>query len=139
MVFIGGPTLTALIVAVASPAAALVAAIVLTVAGTLMFAASPPSRRWRSGDERDAGLLGPLRSPGLRTLIVSSFMLGFPIGALDVVLPAFGVEEGSRSLGGVFIAAMAVGSLAGGLLYGARVHGHVVRWYLLLSVVFPVG
>jgi MFS family permease len=139
MAFIGGPTLTAGLVAVASPAAALAVAIGFTTVGTLWFAATPPSRAWR-GTDRPAGWLGPLRSPGLRTLMVSSALLGFPIGALDVALPAFGVAEGSRSLGGVFIAAMAAGSLAGGVWYGARGGGRgVLRAYLVLSLLFPVG
>ena len=138
MAFIGGPTLTAAIVALASPAAALVVAIALTTIGTLWFAATRPSRAWR-GRDRPAGWLGPLRSRGLRTLMVSSALLGFPIGALDVALPAFGLVEGSRSLGGVFIAAMAAGSLVGGVWYGARGGGSLRQNYLLLSLIFPVG
>ena len=137
--FIGGPTLTAGIVAVASPAAALAVAVALTAAGTLLFAATPPSRAWRGGD-RPAGWLGPLRSRALRTLMVSSALLGLPIGALDVALPAFGVDQGSRSLGGVFIAAMAAGSLAGGVWYGARGGaGGILRAYVVLSLLFPLG
>jgi MFS family permease len=137
-IFIGGPVLTAALVAVASPAVALAVGAALMVSGAVVFAASPPSRAWR-GSARTGGWLGPLRSRGLRTLMVSSALLGFPIGVLDVALPAFGVEEGSRSLGGVFIAAMAAGSLLGGLWYGARAHGEVVRMYVVLSALFPVG
>lgn len=139
MAFIGGPTLTAAIVAVASPALSLAVAIAFTAVGSLWFAATPPSREWR-GSEHGAGWLGPLRSRGLRTLMVSSALLGFPIGALDVALPAFGVDEGSRSLGGVFIAAMAAGSLIGGVWYGARGGSSgALRTYLVLSLLFPVG
>ena len=139
LAFIGGPTLTALLVAVASPAASLIVAVAFTTVGTLWFAATPPSRAWR-GTDRAAGWLGPLRSRGLRTLMVSSALLGFPIGALDVALPAFGLVEGSRSLGGVFIAAMAAGSLIGGVWYGARGGSSgALRAYLVLSVLFPIG
>jgi len=137
-IFIGGPVLTAGLVAVASPAVALAVGASLMVLGTLAFAAAPVSRTWR-GSSRTGGWLGPLRSRGLRTLMVSSALLGFPIGVLDVALPAFGVEQGSRSYGGVFIAAMAAGSLVGGLWYGARAHGGVVRMYVVLSALFPVG
>lgn len=138
VVYIGGPMLTALLVAVASPAAALVCSGVFMVLGALSFAAAPPSRGWR-GAPVVAGRVGPLRSPGLRTLLVSSVGLGFGLGTVEVGLPAFGVEEGSRSLGGVFIAALALGSAAGGLLYGARAPAGIRRAYLLLGVALSVG
>ena len=138
VVFIGGPVLAAALIAVGSPALALCVSTAAMVVGSLWFAATPPSRSWRGG-ERAAGWLGPLRSPGLRTLLLASGLLGIPLGTLDVALPAFGVEQGSRGLGGVFIAAMAVGSLIGGVWYGARAHGSAVRAYLVLSVVLPFG
>ena len=138
LVFIGGPALTALLVAVASPAAALVVGAVVTVGGAWAFAWTPPSRAWR-GSGPAGGLAGPLRSPGLRTLLISSVGLGFGLGTLEVALPAFGVEEGSRSWGGVFIAALSAGSAAGGLWYGAVAPPGVRRAYLVLGVVLSAG
>ena len=45
----------------------------------------------------------------------------------DVALPAFGVDHGSRSIGGVAIACLAAGSAVGGVLYGVRVPPDVRR------------
>ena len=138
-VFVGGPLIAAVIFAVWSPAAALVAVTILATAGTLAFAATPPSRAWRAVERHDGGLLGPLRAPGLQTLLITAVPLGAALGALDVALPAFGVEHGSRSLGGVAIACLALGSAAGGVLYGMRVPPDVRRSYLWLVAALPFG
>ena len=138
-VFVGGPLIAAVVFAVWSPAAALVVVTVLATIGTLAFAAAPPSRRWRPAERHDAGLLGPLRSPGLRTLLITAVPLGLSLGAIDVALPAFGVEHGSRSIGGVAIACLALGSAAGGVLYGVRVPPDVRRSYLGLILALPFG
>jgi MFS family permease len=137
-VFVGGPLLAAVVFAVWSPAAALILVTILATAGTFAFAAAPPSRRWR-GQPHDAGLLGPLRSPGLRTLLLTAVPLGAALGSMDVALPAFGVEHGSRSIGGVAIACLAVGSAVGGVLYGLRVPADVRRSYLWLVGILPFG
>ena len=137
-VFIGGPLLAGILVAVASPAAALVAGIALAAIGSLAFAASPASRSWR-GELVHSGLFGPLVSPGMRTLLLAAVPLGFAFGSLEVALPAFGVAEGSASLGGYAIAAMSVGSLLGGVAYGALPPANVLRAYLLFVCALPLG
>ncbi len=124
--FVGGPMLTALFVAVASPALALAVGFVVSMLGALAFAAAEPSRRWRGTGATGRGL-GPLSSPGLRTLLATSAPLGFAFGALEVALPAFGVSERSPSVGALSIAALAVGSAVCGLLYGARPPERPVR------------
>ena len=138
-VFVGGPLIAAVIFAIWSPAAALVVVTVLATAGTLAFAAAPPSRAWRQEARHTAGLLGPLRSPGLRTLMLTAVPLGIALGAIDVALPAFGVDHGSRSIGGVAIACLAAGSAVGGVLYGVRVPPDVRRSYLMLIAALPFG
>lgn len=138
VVFIGGPLIAAVIFAVWSPAAALVAVTVLATAGTLAFAAAPPSRQWR-GDRHDSGLLGPLRSPGMRTMMLTTFPLGVAFGSVEVALPAYAVEHGSRSIAGIAIASLAVGSVLGGVLYGARAPADVRRSFLWLIVALPCG
>jgi MFS family permease len=138
VVFIGGPVLTAAVVAFASPQAALLTGAAFAVGGALVFAATPPSRGWRSAGRGGAGL-GPLRAPGLRTLLLCAICLGVTLGAIEVGLPAFGVSEGSQSLGGLVIAAFAAGSAAGGVWYGAAAPDRVRGMYLGLAAGLPVG
>jgi hypothetical protein len=138
LVFIGGPLLAAIVIAVASPQAAMVVAYLLCTGGTLAFAALEPSRRWRGSGERNRGI-GPLRSPGLLTLMATTALLGVALGALEVALPAFGIAEDWRSAGPVAIAALAVGSAVGGLVYGSRPSARLVPSYIAFSAALPLG
>ena len=141
LVFVSGPLLTAVATATLSPVAALVLAAVLVVAGTAAFAASEPSRGWRS-ERRDAGhgALGALRSAGLRTLVVVTLPIGFCFGAMEVTLPAFAEDVANRAWAGALIAIWSAGSALGGLWYGARAwRGGVAERYVRLAWLLPLG
>jgi MFS family permease len=117
--FILGPLLVALIVAVASAQAALAVAAGLVAAGTLAFASTPASRRWkRSVGEEPAP--GALASAGIRTILMASVADGMTYGMLQVALPAFAERHGSAGIAGVMLGILAFGSLLGGFWYGAR-------------------
>ncbi len=64
--------------------------------------------------------LGPLVSPGMRTILIVSIPIGASFGVMDVTMPAFAEAEGIPAAAGVLIAAISVGSIPGGLWYGAR-------------------
>ena len=66
--FVTGPLLIALIIAVASPAAAVLVNVGLAILGSAVFASSRASREWRGGSH-DLGLIGPLRAPGVLSLM----------------------------------------------------------------------
>jgi MFS family permease len=139
-VFVFGPLLTALATALLAPAAALGLSAALTVAGTVAFASSPPSRAWRPDPSgRGRGWLGALRSPGLRTLVLTTVPLGFCFGAMEVTLPAFSEAEASRTWAGVLLAVWSLGSAAGGLIYGARAGAlPLAPTYVRLVAVLPL-
>ncbi|HEX8122512.1 MAG TPA: MFS transporter [Solirubrobacteraceae bacterium] len=137
-VFVGGPLLTALLVAVASPAAALAAGFALSGAGATAFAMSPASRAWRGSGTASFGL-GPLTSPGLLTLLATAVPLGVAFGALEVGLPAFGISEGSSTIGALAVAALSLGSAAGGVVYGARPPTRTVRVFIIFATVLPLS
>jgi hypothetical protein len=141
LLFTTGPLLTALVVALVSPAAALILAAAVGLAGTLAFVAQPPSRAWRPHpDAGTHGRLGALRSRGVRTLLLTMLPVGFGFGAVEITLPAFAAEQGRPELGGVLLATWAVGSALGGLLYGARSWGRSLqRTYLWLAALLPLG
>lgn len=137
--FITGPLLAGLLVAIASPQAAVLVAAGLGVTGTLGFASAPLSRSWR-GAPRAPGRAGPLGARGMRTLVISVVPAGMAFGTLEVAMPAFADAHGAAASAGVPLAAMAAGSMAGGLWYGARTWpGPVGRRYVTLSAVFAAG
>lgn len=85
LIFVVGPLLTGLIAAVGSPAAALLVSAASVVAGTLLFTSLPPSRAVRPiAREHQAGPLGALGSPGVRSLVLTSLPAGIGIGMCEV-------------------------------------------------------
>jgi MFS family permease len=116
---ITAPALAAAIVALASAGAAVMTGAALCAAGALGFSAMPASRAWR-GQPHEVGWLGPLAAPGMRTVLLVLGAFGTAIGVVQVLLPAFADERGSAETGGVYLALLSLGSLVGGLVYGAR-------------------
>jgi predicted MFS family arabinose efflux permease len=77
----------------------------------------------------------------MRTLVLAMLPFGACIGAMEVGLPAFGAEHGSKSLPALLLALQGGGSLVGGLWFGAaeRRFGGDTRAYLLLLCAVPVA
>jgi MFS family permease len=139
-VFIIGPLLCAALVALLSAASSLVAAAALVLVGCLWFSASRHSRAWVPAGGTGGGLLGALRSTGLRAVVAASSLLALAFGNIEVALPAFAQARGSAAWAGVLIAAMAVASVVGGLVAGARTWTAPLEVrYLRLFVLFALG
>ncbi|PRY02469.1 MFS transporter [Allonocardiopsis opalescens] len=102
----------------ADPAWALGGCAAALLGGTVWFARLAPSRRWRPAARR-GGLLGPLRSPGVRLLLAVSVLTGALLGTLRLGFVAFADEHALPEAGGLALAAFGLGSLLGGLAYGA--------------------
>jgi MFS family permease len=120
--FVIGPLLTALGVAVFGPEPMLGVSAALSLVGASLFVAFlPPSAAARREREHPAaGLLGALSSPGVRTMALATFPVGFCLGTVEVGLPAFSDSHGADALAGVLLAIWSVGSAVGGVVYGAR-------------------
>ncbi len=122
LVFVAGPTLVATLTVLATPAWALGVAGTLAVTGALAIATSAAMRGWQPvpAAERTSAFATVL-TPGMPRVLVSgsALMLGF--GALEVAIPAYADEAGSPGLSGLLLALWSLGSVAGGLWFGARV------------------
>jgi MFS family permease len=119
--FVGGPLITAAIVAVASPAPALALSAVSSVVGTVCLTSMPPSRAFRPVPKRDgSSFLGALQSRGVRTLVAATLPVGFCFGAVEVTFPAFCEDVATRGTAGLLLAVWSFGSGVGGIAYGAR-------------------
>ncbi|MFI8103097.1 MFS transporter [Streptomyces sp. NPDC086023] len=114
-----GPLLVTLMVAVWSPAAALMVINVLGVLGALAVVTSEPARRWRS-EPREAHWLGALRSRGLLALLAAFFFVGSALGSISVAGVAYADDHGGQAVYGWLMAALGLGALVGGVAYGAR-------------------
>jgi MFS family permease len=136
LVFVAGPTLVAALAVSAGPAWAVAVAGTLAVAGALAIATSAAMRGWVPVPAADrTSAFATVLTPGMPRVLVSgsALMLGF--GALEVAIPAFADEAGSPGLSGLLLALWSLGSVAGGLWFGARVVSASLprqyRWLLL--------
>lgn len=119
LIFVCGPLLAGLLAATAGPAAGLLVAAALGVAGAIAFdrlLVLPPG----SDPDAERHWLGAMRSPTLAVLVLGGLPFGAAFGAIDVTLPAFGAAHGAAALGGPLTAALAGGSALGGIAFGAR-------------------
>jgi MFS family permease len=140
VVFIGGPLLAAGIAAWISPEAAVLSGVTMQAAGALAFAAAPASREWRPSADREQGRRGALGAPGIRVLVAAMTAAAVSLGVLEIGIAAFAEREASRSDSGWLFALWGVGSLAGGLWYGARSWPMPAeRRFLLVSGVLALG
>ncbi|KIF03847.1 MFS transporter [Streptomyces sp. RSD-27] len=114
-----GPLLVTLCVALWSPAAALLVLNAVGLVGVLMVVLSEPSRTWRSAP-REAHWLGALRSPGLLALLGAFFFVGMALGSIAVAAVAYSDGHGGQAVYGWLMAAVGLGALVGGVVYGAR-------------------
>jgi MFS family permease len=138
--FVSAPLLVAVVVAVLDPAAALSLGAVAVIAGTAMFVSLLPKDCEPPPHDGERDVLGPLRSPGIRALVITMLPVGFGIGAVEVSLPAFSEAEGHRELAGILLATWSIGSAIGGFTYGVRPRAmSVARAHLRFTMLLPLG
>ena len=132
VMFIAGPMLVALLVAVASPSVAVACAAACAFVGVQLFVQSAALRQWRIQHRTVSTLLGPLaerRFIGL-VMIVACYAIAF--GLTEIGVAAYAAEASRPALAGVFLGVMSAGSAVGGLAYGSR------HWRLPLARQFSV-
>ncbi|UNO39143.1 MFS transporter [Streptomyces sp. MST-110588] len=139
VMFAVGPLLVALGVALWSERAALLLINAVGVLGALSVVLSPPSRQWRSAP-REAHWLGALRSAGMLVLIGSFLFIGLALGSIAVAAVAYADEHGGGLISSYLLAALSVGALIGGVVYGARQWpGHPENRLRLLVLLLALG
>lgn len=132
LIFILGPVLVAVFVALASPAAAVLFAAACGCAGTLLFQRSQALTQWRIEARGRTSLFGPLAEPGFVPLLTVIVCYASAFGLVEIGTTAYATESGGPALAGVLLGIMSIGSAAGGLVYGSR------SWHLPLARQFPI-
>jgi len=115
LTYIAGPSLVTGLVALAAPGAAVAASGLLALAGTVLFLSGAAGRRRpveAGAGGRDVRGLWPAFAAGL--LIAATF------SGVEVAVVAAVDARGIPAAAGVLLAGWSLGSLAGGLLAGAR-------------------
>ncbi|MEU0942343.1 MFS transporter [Streptomyces canus] len=139
LIYVIGPLIIATVAAAQSPGAALLVTAGVGLAGTLLAVSSPASRSWR-GRGRRADWLGPLRSRDLRPVYLAMLCAGIPMGALTPLAVQVADRLHDADLAGTLPAAVSIGALVGGLVYGARSWpGSTGRHLVVLAGTFGAG
>jgi MFS family permease len=146
VIFVFGPALATLLATEVQPAAGVVTAVVLCVAGTLALAsqvstepavaptasaatdtarpttgpANPLAGPGRAGPRWRGRTWGRLPSPGLVTLAPVFGFLGAMFATIDLSTVAFAQQHGHKPIAGFLLGTYALGSATGGIWYGAR-------------------
>jgi MFS family permease len=140
LIFIVGPLLVALFVALASPGVAVLFAAACGSIGTLLFLRAPALLAWQREIQGARSLLGPLASIGFVPLIAVIFCYSTAFGLLEIGLTAYANEAGNVALAGVLLGLMSAGSALGGLAYGSRSwHLPLARQFALMLALMAAG
>jgi MFS family permease len=116
--FIAGPAAFGAVATLVSPTAGLLACGASVCVGTFIVASVGSARAPSEAEQGTTTERPSLR--GLVPVAAAIAWLGLGLGAFDVSVPAFAVQHGAASLGGVLLAVGSAGSLIGGALYGSR-------------------
>ena len=120
IIFIVGPLLVALFVALASAASAVVFSAACGLAGTLLFLGLPAVRSWRVETRTRHSLLGPLVHRRFVHLVGLVLCFATAFGFLEIGITAYAVERSDAAFAGVLLGVMSAGSAFGGIAYGSR-------------------
>lgn len=119
VLFIGGPALATILATVIWPPLGMIVCVVAMLVGISILlsqtSTQPPTRTVTGGSS-----LGIRIPAAVLAVTLISLGLGLMFGAIDISAVGFADEHGLKKIAGVLIAALAAGSLVGGLLYGAR-------------------
>jgi len=120
LVFTVGPVGVAGLVIVWSPAAAVLCAAALGLAGTVGMTSSAGSRGVTATvpARRARRTLGALAAPGMVPMLLVLVAVGAILGGVEILAAAFADDLGNADLAGLLLATFAAGSAAGGLVYG---------------------
>lgn len=154
-IFVIGPAVVTLLATEVNPASGVAAALAACVTGTLLLAAQrrtepaavvmrprPPGVP-RTGQPRlpqPAARISRVPAPGLITLAPVYLCLGAMFATIDLSTVDFCASRGHKPLAGFILGAYALGSAAGGLIYGSRTwHAPVHRRFAVTLCAVTAG
>lgn len=140
LMFIVGPMLVAVFMALTSPAVAVWFAAGCGLVGALLFWRSPSLAAWKIELRGSHSLVGPLAAPPFVGLIAIVACYSLAFGLTEIGIAAYAAEAGTLALAGVFLGLMSAGSAVGGLVYGSRSwHGPLLSQFALMLAVMGAG
>jgi MFS family permease len=140
VMFIAGPMLVALLVALNSAALAVACAAAFSLVGVALFLRSPALRAWRVAPRTRSSFLGPLAQPDFVVLVLIFGCYAIAFGLAELGVTAYAAQAQHPALAGIFLGVMSVGSAFGGLAYGSRTwRGPLARQFALMLAIMGAG
>ncbi|MFA9431556.1 MFS transporter [Egicoccus sp. AB-alg2] len=137
--FIVGPLAAAAINARLGGGVAVIVAGTIAMVGALGYAATGAARAIPPRVHA-VGVGGALRAVGIRVMVLAFACIAVVFGVIDIVVPAVAELAGEPDAAGGLLAAIAGGSLLGGLVYGSRSWpGTLEQRLRVLVVVMALG
>ncbi|UPK76636.1 MFS transporter [Nocardioidaceae bacterium SCSIO 66511] len=134
-----GPMLVGLLLAIASGAFALTTTAGLLIVGTLGMVRTPPARRRNEAPASAMGFdAGPLRATGFAPVLATILATATALSLVYTCIAARAEEHGTPEVAGFIEAGIAAGSVLGGLLWG-RLNHHRSRSTQLFALVGYLG
>lgn len=119
LVFILGPVLVTVLSTSGHATLGMIVAAGLAVVGSLLFATQTQTEPPPGRDPEQLRAPGsPITIPGLMILCVVALAMGALLGTFELVLTAFAEDRGNKAMAGGLIAALAVGSMLSGIVWG---------------------
>ncbi len=133
--FLIGPPLAGLFLAVGQPLGATLAAGVCGGAGALWFLRSPAVDTWtpHPGRAEERSLLGALRDPGLRAILASCLAYALGFGLFEAGIATYCKQLGAAPHTGGVLGLTSITSASAVLLYGSR------EWQTPLATHYRIG
>ncbi len=139
-IFIVGPLIVALFVALVAPLAAVVFAALCAAIGTLLFLRAPALREWRIEPRAQTSLFGPLATPGFVSLLTVVLCYSAAFGLIEIAVTGYAGVRGQPALAGMMLGLISVGSVSGALVYGSRTwRRSLTRQFAVALVLFGAG
>jgi len=123
LAYLTGPVVASALAAGVAPAAAVGLLLALTGTAIVMIGRrSRPAGAAETGLAAAArrGVLGPLHSPALRSLLITGGLLNAALSATEVALTGYARQHHALWASGLLLAGVSAGSIVGSLLLGAR-------------------
>ncbi|WP_035303716.1 MFS transporter [Actinokineospora inagensis] len=121
LLWVVGPVLIAVVVAVAGGRAGVLTCAGLALAGSAGFAAALHRTGLRTPVPRAGSPDGSvLRTPGIAWALAMSMCVVAPLTVLDMTVVAWARDAGSSAVAGALVAVWSIGSAVGGLVVGSR-------------------
>ena len=140
LIFIAGPMLVAMFVALASASAAVWFAAACSFGGTLLFLRSPALRSWHIEKRTSQSMLGPLAERRFPALVAVVLCFSSAFGFMELGVTAVATERGNAAVAGVLLGIMSTGSALGALTYGGRTwHFPLARQFAIALALMAIG